>query len=194
MALSTDRLSARPIQECPASSGHSRFFGIFYYVTIREIIAAIDAEIATLQRARMLVAQSLVQTHIHPVTPAKSRAVAPSKARREPPMQRHIPKDSESPEVPVTITRIPAKRAPEQRGFKGVSKQRTALSAEIPTGPVAVPKQKREEIAAFEGQPADGPSASASAFGQAVTRGLMALDGKPAWPATPAPEKATSQH
>jgi hypothetical protein len=164
-------------------------------VTIREIIAAIDAEIATLQQARLLVAQSLVQTQINSVTRAKSRAAAPSKKRREPlPPTGHAPKDSETPEVPVTITRIPAKRAPAQRGYKAVSKQRTALNAEIPTGPVAVPKKKGEEITAFEGRPADGPSVSASAFGQAVTRGLMALDGKPAWPVLPTPEKATTQY
>jgi hypothetical protein len=164
-------------------------------VNIQEIIAAIDAEIATLQQARLLVAQSLVQTQINSVTRAKSRAAVPSKARREPlAPTRHVPKDSEIPEVPVTITRLPAKRAPAQRGFKAVSKQRTALSAEIPTGPVAVPKKKGEEITAFEGHPADGASVSASAFGQAVTRGLMALDGKPAWPVIPIPEKATTQY
>jgi hypothetical protein len=174
-------------------------------VTIREIIAAIDAEIATLQQARLLVAQSLAQAQINSATRAKSRAVVPSEARREPLMPtRHVPgnhgpknhgsRDLEIPEVPVTITRIPAKSAPAQRGFKAVSKQRTALNAEIPTGPVAVPKKKDEEISAFEGHPADGASVSASAFGQAVTRGLMALDGKPAWPVIPTPQKTTPQY
>jgi hypothetical protein len=174
-------------------------------VNIQEIIAAIDAEIATLREARLLVAQSLVQAQINSVTRVKSRAVVPSKPGREPlaparhELRIHGPKnhgsrDLEIPEVPVTITLIPAKRAPAQRGFKAVSKQRTALNAEIPTGPVAVPKKKGEEVTAFEGHPADGVSVSASAFGQAVTRGLMALDGKPAWPVIPTPEKATTQY
>jgi hypothetical protein len=174
-------------------------------VNIQEIIAAIDAEIATLQQARLLVAQSLVQAPVNSGARAKSKTVIPSKKRREPLAQaRHVPRNHgpkshalgnvEIPEVPVTITRIPAKRAPAQRGFKAVSKQRTALSAEIPMGPVAVPKKKGEEITAFEGHPANGASVSASAFGQAVTRGLMALDGKPAWPVIPTPEKATTQY
>jgi hypothetical protein len=174
-------------------------------VTIREIIAAIDVEIATLQQARLLVAQSLVQVQINSGTRAKSKTLVPSKARRERlAPARHVSKnyatknhglgDLETPEVPVTIVRIPAKNAPAQRGFKTVSKERTALSAEIPAGPVAVPKKKGEEITAFEGHPADGVPVSASAFGQAVTRGLMALDSKPAWPVIPTPQKATTQY
>jgi hypothetical protein len=174
-------------------------------VTIREIIAAIDAEIATLQQARLLVAQSLVHVQINSGTRATSRTVVPSKPRHEPlAPARHVPRnhgpknhglrDLEIPEVPVAITRIPAKSAPAQRGFKAISKERTALNAEIPAGPVAVPKKKGEEITAFEGHPADGASVSASAFGQAVTRGLMALDSKPAWPVIPTPQKATTQY
>jgi hypothetical protein len=78
----------------------------------------------------------------------------------------------EEKEVAVPFTRVPAKEAPRPRVSRTVSKHQTALTGNVPTRPVAVPSKKSRQSAA--GAEADLPAVApaASAFGQAIARGL----------------------
>jgi hypothetical protein len=78
----------------------------------------------------------------------------------------------EEKEATVPVTRLPAKEAPRQRVSRDVAKRQTALTRDVPSGPIAVPRNNsRESVARSE----SGPRAiapSASAFGEAIARGL----------------------
>jgi hypothetical protein len=89
--------------------------------------------------------------------------------------ERWIQQEEES---AVPFTRVPAKEAPRQRVSKAVSRHQTALTGNVPTGPVAAhSKKSRESAAGPEANLSGIPSFSASAFGHAITRELAALHG-----------------
>jgi hypothetical protein len=149
----------------------------------QEIIAALDTEIVRLQHARLLIAQSGVhgwpskRTPLHPPS-KKSRKGTLSAATREPIAR--TPREGGTQlenEAAIPFTRIPAKGARRQRAPRAVAKHENALTANVPTGPVAAPGKKSKEAAA--GSEADLPAiaSSTSAFGQAIARELAALDG-----------------
>ena len=83
----------------------------------------------------------------------------------------------EEKEAAVPFTRVPAKEAPRPRVSRTVSKHQTALTGNVPTEPVAVPNKRSRQSAA--GAEADPPAVApaASAFGQAIARGLATLHG-----------------
>jgi hypothetical protein len=89
-------------------------------------------------------------------------------------LKRRIQEDKEA---AVPFTRVPAKEAPRPRVSRAMPKHQTALTANVPAGPVAAPGKKGPESAA--GSEADLPAiaSSASAFGQAIARGLATLPG-----------------
>ena len=149
----------------------------------REIIAALDAEIERLRHARLLITQSMAhgrQGDRPSGQPAstKLKKKTASVALREPlagtQPERHV---QEEKEAAVPFTRVPAKAAPRSRVSRAMPKHQIALTANVPAGPVAAPGKKSSESAA--GSKADLPAIapSASAFGQAITRGLATLHG-----------------
>jgi hypothetical protein len=61
----------------------------------------------------------------------------------------------EEKEAAVPFTRVPAKEAPRPRVSRTVSKLQTALTGNVPTGPVAVPsKESRQSAAGARGRSA----------------------------------------
>jgi hypothetical protein len=163
-----------------------RYNRVIYYVrkvNRQELIAALDAEIARLQHARLLIARSVV--HRRPskrpaqqLASTKSRQRVISRAAQEslapPPRERRLQPENEA---AVPFTRVPAKQAPRPRVSRTVSKHPTALTGNVPTEPVAVPSKNSRQSAA--GAEADLPTVApaASAFGQAIARGLATLHG-----------------
>jgi hypothetical protein len=158
---------------------------MFINVDRHEIIAALDAEIARLQHVRLLIKQSVVRVRrgdrpTEPLVPTKSRRgrlfTAARKLITRAQRERQIQSQQE---VPVLVTRVPAKEAPKQRLIRAASKkERTALTGDVPQGPVAAPGKKGRQMA--EGLKADLPQVTSpppSAFGQAITRGLATLGG-----------------
>ncbi|MFL6428318.1 MAG: hypothetical protein ACJ71S_08760 [Acidobacteriaceae bacterium] len=119
-----------------------------------QIIAALDAEVARLRLARTLIAQSAT-----PKTPSGPRAsisdagksLEPEKSRK-----RALPVEAreriaaaqrkrwaeQKKSAVVAITRVPAKEAPKRRAPKPIAKPETPLTANIPDGPIAVPRQE----------------------------------------------------
>ena len=81
----------------------------------------------------------------------------------------------EEKEATVPFTRLPAKEAPRQRGSRDVAKRHTALTRDVPTGPIAVPRNKSRESAAGSESDLRAIASSASAFGQAIARGLATV-------------------
>jgi hypothetical protein len=157
-------------------------FGMFMSVDRQEILAAIDTEIARLQRARFLIAQSVVprRPDNHP-----SHRPLPAKLRKEKPVatepqlttpshgERQI---QEKVETPVRIARVPTKEAPRRRVTRAETTHRTALTGDVPQGPIAVPRNKDRETAKVKGvSVAHTSSAPASAFGLAIARELASL-------------------
>ena len=146
----------------------------------REIIAALDAEIARLRHARLLITQSMAHGRQgdrpsgQPASTKLKKKIAPV-ALREPAQPES--RVHEEKEAAVPFTRVPAKAAPRPRVSRAMPKHQIALTANVPTGPVAAPGKKSSESAA--GSKADLPAItpSASAFGQAIARGLATLHG-----------------
>jgi hypothetical protein len=97
-----------------------------------------------------------------------SVAVREPLARTQP--ERRI---QEEKEAVVPFTRVPAKEAPRPRVSRAMPKHQAALTANVPAGPVAAPGRKSPESEA--NLPAI--ASSASAFGQAIARGLAKLPG-----------------
>jgi hypothetical protein len=155
---------------------------MFMSVDRQEILAAIDAEIARLRRARLLIAQSVV-----PGRPDNRPSDRPllARQRKGKPVasgaQLATPSHSErriqqTQETPVHLTRIPPKEAPRQRVTRAETTHRTALTGEVPQGPIAVPRNKDRETAnLLEVSVAHTSSAPASAFGLAIARELASL-------------------
>jgi hypothetical protein len=151
---------------------------MFMSVDRQEILAVIDTEIARLRHARFLIAQSVVpgRPDDRPL-PAKRRQgkrVAGGAQRTTPPhgerqMQQKL-------ETPIRITRIPTKDAPRQRVTRAETRQRTALTGDVPQGPIAAPRNKDRDTASVLGVSAAGSSpAPTSAFGLAIARELASL-------------------
>jgi hypothetical protein len=112
------------------------------------IVAALDAEIARLQLARTLIAQSTtvaafgysgvsISNDLKP----KKRNLSPAGRERIAAAQRKRWAKQRKPTV-VTITRVPAKEALQRRAPKPIAKSETPLTANVPDGPVAVPADK----------------------------------------------------
>ena len=97
-----------------------------------------------------------------------SAAVRESLARTQP--ERPIQAEKEA---AVPFTRVPAKEAPRPRVSGAVAKYETALTANVPAGPVAAPGKKSPESEAN----LIASASSASTFGQAIARGLATLHG-----------------
>jgi hypothetical protein len=118
-------------------------------VNTESIVAALDAEIARLQLARTLIAQSTtvaafgysgvsISNDLKP----KKRKFSPAARERIAAAQRKRWAEQRKPTV-VTITRVSAKEAPKRRAPKPVANSETPLTANVPNGPVAVPADKR---------------------------------------------------
>lgn len=108
-------------------------------------------------------------------TKSRKRTISP--AVHEPPAstprERYTKKEEK--EAAISFTRVPAKEAPRPRASRTVSKHQSALTGNVPAGPVAVPNNKGRQLApgAEAALPAVVPAASA--FGQAIARGLATL-------------------
>ena len=157
-------------------------FGMFMSVDRQEILAAIDAEIARLRRARFLIAQSVVPRRpdnrpSHRPLPAKRRKGKPVTGGAQLTTPSHGERQIQQKlETPIRITRIPTKEAPRQRFTRAETTHRTALTGEVPQGPIAVPRNKDRETANVLGvSVAHTSSAPASAFGLAIARELASL-------------------
>jgi hypothetical protein len=83
----------------------------------------------------------------------------------------------EEKEAAVPFTRVPAKEAPRPRVSRTVSKHQTALTSNVPAGPVAVPNKKSHQSATGAKNDLPTVTPAASAFGQAIARGLATLPG-----------------
>jgi len=156
--------------------GLSRF-GMFMSVDRQEILAAIDAQIARLQRARFLIAQSVVpgRPDNRPLR-TKRRTGKPVASGAQLTTPSH-PKSQilREQRVLVSITRIPTKEA-RQRVIRAETTHRTALTGKVPQGPIAVPPNKNRGTATVLGvSVAHTSPAPASAFGLAIARELASL-------------------
>jgi hypothetical protein len=165
-----------------------RSFGMFVCVDRQEIIAALDTEIARLQHARALIAQSVA--HVQPNE--RPRPLSPSAKQRSSVMrfERVVQPQSErrkqkEKEAPVLVVRVPAKEAPKQRRFRTTPKQTIALTGDVPRDPVAVPRKSDRHIEREpEGKFGGITPAPASAFGEAISRGFASTTVRSA-PGTP---------
>ena len=113
------------------------------------IVAALDAEIARLQLARTLIAQSTTvaafgysDVSISNDLKPKKRNLSPAARERIAAVQRKRWAEQRKPTV-VTITRVPAKEAPKRRAPKPVANCETPLTANVPNGTMAVAADKR---------------------------------------------------
>ena len=88
----------------------------------------------------------------------------------------HRERQIQKQELPVLITRVTAKEAPKQRITPVATRQKTALTGDVPENPIAVPANRRKETGeGSETSVAHTSSAPASAFGLAVARELASL-------------------
>ena len=113
------------------------------------IVAALDAEIARLQLARTLIAQSTTaaafgysDVSISNKLKPKKRNLSPAARERIAAAQRKRSAEQRKPTV-VTIIRVPAKEAPKHSAPQPIAKSETPLTANVPDGPMAVPADKR---------------------------------------------------
>jgi hypothetical protein len=105
-----------------------------------EIIAAIDAEIARLQRARLLIIQSVVEKRSNG---GDERSVRHKNAGKRKPVARERPSIGGSQamvpttksEKPVLVTRVAPKEPPKRR-IQAATKQLSALTGDVPRGPI----------------------------------------------------------
>ena len=142
-----------------------------------EIIAAIDAEIERLQHVRSMVVQSGLGKRskggLERRTPAAKAAKKRPVARDRQSIGRsHAARPTVIKEKPqVLITRVPPKEPPKRRVAQAATKQRSALTGDVPQDPVAVAAEHREPAAEAN----DRAVSPTSAFGLAITRGLGSL-------------------
>ena len=139
------------MQRLPATPDYLELsrFGIFMSVDRQEILAAIDTEIARLRRARFLIAQSVVpgRPDDRPL-PARRRKGKPVASGAQLTTPLHGERQMQQKlETPVRITRIPTKEAPRQRVTRAETTHRTALTGDVPQGPIAIPRNKDRETA-----------------------------------------------
>ena len=114
-------------------------------VNTEQIIAAIDAEIARLQLARTLIAQSGTPktsdrraTAISNAGKRKTRKLSAEARERIAAAQRKRWAEQKNPAA-ITVTRVPAREAPKRRAPKPAAKPETPLTGNIPNAPVAAP-------------------------------------------------------
>jgi hypothetical protein len=114
-------------------------------VNTEQIIAAIDAEIARLQLARTLIAQSdtpktsdRLATAISNAGKRKTRKLSADARERIAAAQRKRWAEQKKPAA-ITVTRVAPREAPKRRAPKPVAKPETPLTAKIPDGPIAAP-------------------------------------------------------
>jgi hypothetical protein len=142
-----------------------------------QIIAAIDAEIECLKHARLLIAQSAVEKPSNVSRERRARVAKVGKKQPFSPDDRSSGKShatgptviEEKPQV--LAVRIPPKELPKRRVVQTAMKQRTALTGDIPQGPVAVAKNWEKA-----GGADSRATSSMSAFGLAIARGLASLE------------------
>jgi hypothetical protein len=146
----------------------------------REIIAVIDAEIERLRHARLLIVQSAgerpsnggYKTRARPTNVGENLS---STRDRQPIKRSHVMRPILIKDEPqVVVTRIPPKEPPKRRAIRAATKptkQWTALTGDVPQGPVVV-AAKNPEIAA---QPDNRTPAATSAFGLAIRRSLASV-------------------
>jgi hypothetical protein len=138
------------------------------------IIAAIDAEIERLQQARFLIAHSAVgkrssdrkQKQSPPTRPGQEQPIA--RTRKAIALSRGA-QPTVIREKPVLVTRIAPKEPPKRR-IQAATKHLSALTSDVPQGPIAVPATRRETTA----EAGNRTATPTSAFGLAITRGLAA--------------------
>jgi hypothetical protein len=112
-------------------------------VNSQQIIAALDSEIARLQHARTLIAQSASgegsgRSHVGlSATKPKTRTLSAAARERIGAAQRKR-WAAQKKHAAVTVTRVAAKEAPKRRTPKPVSKPKTSLIGNVPKKPVAV--------------------------------------------------------
>jgi hypothetical protein len=73
-------------------------------------------------------------------------------------------------EKPVLVTRVAPKERPKRR-IQAATRQLSALTSDVPQGPIAMPATNREKTAEADKRTA----APTSAFGLAIARGLAAV-------------------
>jgi hypothetical protein len=152
-------------------------FDMLSQVDRLEIIAAIDAEIERLEHARLLIAQSGVEKPSNISRGRRTRAARAGKKQPFSPDNRSSGKShaagltviEEKPQV--LVVRIPPRELPKRRVVQTAMKQRTALTGDIPKGPIAVAKNRERAVGAEI-----RTHSSMSAFGLAITRGLASLE------------------
>jgi hypothetical protein len=150
-----------------------------------QLIALIDAEIERLQQARLLIAPSLVpsQWRSRPQAAPALRTAAKKTGSRtlEPKPSAPAEISALQAESPVSVTRIPARKRSglrfSRRTKQAAPKPMTALTGAVPLHPVAAPPKREEKIdPAMPSPPSSVDAHSASAFGQAISRGLASLN------------------
>jgi hypothetical protein len=148
---------------------------MFVCVDRLELIAALDTEIARLQHARALIAQSLthVQSSDRPRPILASAKPRSSVTRFEGIARPQGKRRKQKEEAPVLIVRVPAKEAPKERRFRTAPKQTMALTGDVPRNPIAVPRKSERDVEREpEGKLGGIRPAPASAFGEAISRGF----------------------
>lgn len=152
---------------------------------IQEIIAAIDAEVARLQHARFLIAQSCVNERAgyqrlrQPAAAKRRKGKAFTRDRETPARSRDARWTERKEEALVAVIRVPAREAPRPRLTRAAAKQTkqsTALTSDVPKGPVAAPRKAGQKAEGLEGTMTRPTSVPASAFGIAISRGLASLE------------------
>jgi hypothetical protein len=143
-------------------------------VTRLEIIAAIDAEIARLQRARLLIVQASDESRSNGGNERRARRKSAGKKQpvardRQSIGASHAVVPTVINEKPILVTRLAPKEPPKRR-MQAATKHLNALTRDVPQGPVAVPATRRETRAETDNRTA----APTSAFGLAISRGLDA--------------------
>lgn len=182
MKRSEEYLSPLPPGESPRNSVDDHVEWLKSRSSYRSgMDAAIDTEMTRLRHARFLIAQSLVRRRPDgrhpdgrtPAKPGKAKPVAtgpqltPSHGERQ---------KQQKQETSVPIIRVPTKEPPRRRVTRAETKDRTALTGDVPEGPIAVPRHKDRETANVLGvSVAHTRSAPASAFGLAIARELASL-------------------
>src|SRR5581483_5561770 len=147
----------------------------------QQIIAAIDAEIARLEHARLLITQSrLTEQKSLPALACRKQA----RERNErtlvrkvetPSLPQPVRQIAERQEKEVSVVRVPAREARKSRRIvPAARRQMTALTNDVPRTPVVVPPKPPEKTERLQRAmpPPASTTAPASAFGIAISRGL----------------------
>jgi hypothetical protein len=128
-------------------------------VNTEQILAAIDAEVARLQEVRALLSGTVTSKRIgRPPGPATKAAPAKratkkrvlsaeARAKIGEAQRKRWAKSKKAAkkttptkkQAKVTVTKVPAKKAPVKRQQKPITEPKTALSGRVPNGPAAAP-------------------------------------------------------